>query len=84
MPSFPVVPCKNKASMNDSMRTVDQGDARSHSLPARLRRDWALVLRILGMLWFYFTEGRRVRRAYGACEREGKMYWVDRPGGGSS
>ncbi len=64
------------------MRTVDHADGRSHSLAARLRRDWALSRRILGMLWSYFTEGRRVRKTYEAREREGNVYWVDRPGGG--
>ena len=63
------------------MRTVDHPDARSYTLAARLKRNWALAKRILNMLWFYFTEGRRVRRAYGSCEREGSIYWVDRPQG---
>ena len=67
--------------MSKSMRTVDHGDAHSHSLGARWRRNWALARRILGMLWFYFTEGRRVRKAYAACEREGRTYWVDKAGG---
>ena len=67
--------------MNGSLRTVDHADAVSHGLPARVRRDWALARRVLGMLWFYFTAGRRVRRAYDDCEREGRMYWVDGVGG---
>ena len=67
--------------MNGSLRTVDHADAGSQSLTARRRRDWALARRIFGMLWFYFTAGRRVRRAYGDCEREGRMYWVDGVGG---
>ena len=67
--------------MNRSMRTVDHADARSHAPTARLARDWALARRILRMLWFYFTEGRRVRKTYAACEQEGRTYWVDRAGG---
>ena len=67
--------------MNGSLRTVDHADAASHGLPARARRDWVLARRILGMLWFYFTAGRRVRRAYGNCKREGRVYWVDGVGG---
>ena len=67
--------------MNGSMRTVDHEGARSHGLRTRIRRNWALARRILGMLWFYFTEGRRVRKAYAACEREKTTYWVDRPRG---
>lgn len=67
--------------MNSSMRTVDHADARSHKLAARLARDWALARRILRMLWFYFTEGRRVRKAYADCEQAGRTYWVDRAGG---
>ena len=67
--------------MNGSLRTVDHADAGSHSRRARWRRNRALARRILGMLWFYFTAGRRVRKAYGACEREGRVYWVDGVGG---
>ena len=67
--------------MNGSLRTVGHADAASHGLLARWRRDRALARRILGMLWFYFTAGRRVRKAYGACEREGRVYWVDGVGG---
>lgn len=67
--------------MNGSLRTVDQADAVSQSVTARWRRDWALARRILGMLWFYFTAGRRTRKSYGACEREGRVYWVDGAGG---
>ena len=67
--------------MNGSLRTVDQADGDSQSLMARRRRDWALARRILGMLWFYFTAGRHVRKAYGDCEREGRVYWVDGVGG---
>ena len=67
--------------MNGSLRTVDHADADSQGVTARWRRDWALARRILDMLWFYFTAGRRVRKAYGACEREGRVYWVDRVGG---
>lgn len=67
--------------MNGSLRTVDHADAVSQGLLARWRRDWALARRILGMLWFYFTAGRRVRKAYGDCEREGRVYWVDGVGG---
>ena len=63
--------------MNRSMRTVDHADAQSHSLKARLARDWALAKRLLRMLRFYFSEGRRVRKAYAACEREGSTYWID-------
>ncbi len=59
------------------MRTVDHADARSHTLRARAARDWALARRILRMLRFYFSEGRRVRKAYAACERRGRTYWVD-------
>ena len=67
--------------MNGSLRTVDHADTGSHSPRARWRRDRALARRILGMLWFYFTAGRRVRKAYGDCEREGRVYWVDGVGG---
>lgn len=67
--------------MNGSLRTVDHADAVSLSLAARWRRDRALARRILGMLWFYFTTGRHVRKAYGDCEREGRVYWVDGAGG---
>lgn len=67
--------------MNGSLRTVDHADADPRSLTARWRLDWALVRRILGMLWFYFTTGRRVRKAYGDCERQGRVYWVDGVGG---
>lgn len=81
MPPLQGVPCKNKETMNGSLRTVDHADAGSQSLTARWRRDRALARRILGMLWFYFTAGRRVRRAYGDCEREGRVYWVDGVGG---
>ena len=70
--------------MSGSMRTVDHADAPSHAPLSRIRRDWALARRILGMLWFYFTEGRRVRKAYRARSRQGQTYWVDRPGGGQS
>ncbi|MCY3940410.1 MAG: hypothetical protein OXG29_04915 [Gammaproteobacteria bacterium] len=67
--------------MNGSLRTVDHADADSQGLTERWRRDSALARRILGMLWFYFTAGRRVRKAYGDCEREGRVYWVDGVGG---
>ncbi len=67
--------------MNRSMRTVDHADPRAHSLAARLARDWALARRILRMLWFYFSEGRRVRKAYAACQQERRTYWVDTPNG---
>ena len=67
--------------MNGSLRTVDHADADSHSVAARWRRDWALARRILGMVWFYFTAGRQVRKAYGDCESEGRVYWVDGVGG---
>lgn len=63
--------------MNGSLRTVDQADVDSQTVTARWRRDWALARRILGMLWFYFTAGRRTRKSYGDCEREGRVYWVD-------
>lgn len=67
--------------MNGSLRTVDHADAVSHGLTARWRRNWALARRILGMLWFYFTAGRRARKAYDTCERGGRVYWVDGAGG---
>ena len=67
--------------MNGSLRTVDHADADAQGVTARWGRDRALARRILGMLWFYFTAGRRVRKAYGACEREGRVYWVDGVGG---
>ena len=66
--------------MNGSLRTVDHAGAGSQGLAARWRRDWTLARRIAGMVWFYFTAGRRVRKAYGACERERRVYWVDAAG----
>jgi hypothetical protein len=33
-----------------------------------------------GMLWFYSTEGARLRRAYRDCEARGETYWVDAAG----
>ena len=42
-----------------------------------------LALRIGGMVLFYFTEGRRIRKAYESCEERGDTFWVDdsMPGG---
>jgi hypothetical protein len=57
------------------LKTLD-----SRGTLAAWRRDLALLRRMAGMLWFYSTEGARLRREYRDCEARGETYWVDAAG----
>lgn len=57
------------------MRTLD-----GQGTPRPWRRDLALLRRMAGMLYHYFTEGARLRREYRRCQARGEVYWVDTGG----
>jgi len=59
------------------MRTLDNQSPPDAGLLQSLRRDAALLLRFAGMLVYYLTEGRRIRREYRRCEARGEIYWLD-------
>lgn len=59
------------------MRTVDNPASARQSRWQKLRSDAALLLRFAAMTLYYFTEGRRLRRIYRACEARGEVFWVD-------
>lgn len=59
------------------MRTIDHPARTRHSLFGWVRERFRLSLRIGGMVLYYFTEGRRVRKAYKHCEASGDTFWVD-------
>lgn len=59
------------------MRTIDDQVTAGGSAWGRGREDLRLLLRILRMLFGYFTAGSRIRREYRAKEAAGETYWVD-------
>jgi len=59
------------------MRTVDNPASEKQTRWQKLRSDVALLFRFAGMTLYYFTEGRRLRKAYRACEARGETFWVD-------
>lgn len=59
------------------MRTVDHPSRAGHSLHDWLGERLRLALRIGGMVFYYFTEGRRIRKAYERREASGETFWVD-------
>ncbi len=59
------------------MRTLDNQSVPDAGLWQSLRRDAALLLRFAGMLFFYLSEGRRIRREYRRCAARGEIYWLD-------
>ena len=61
------------------MRTLDEQNARSNSLRARVKRDLKLVARLFSMLYGYLTTGASIRRRYRDRERRGEIYYVDDP-----
>ncbi len=65
------------------MRTIDHPARARHSLFGWARERLRLCLRIGGMVIYYFTEGRRIRKAYKHCRENGETFWVDEsmPGG---
>ena len=65
------------------MRTIDHPARAGRSLLSWARERLRLAMRIGGMMLYYFTEGRRIRRAYQRCEQKGEKFWVDEsmPGG---
>lgn len=59
------------------MRTVDTAASAKQTRWQKLRSDAALLLQFAGMTFYYFTEGRRLRKTYRACEARGETFWVD-------
>lgn len=59
------------------MRTVDTAVEENLSRWQKLRADAALLMRFAGMILYYFTAGRRLRRIYRDCEARGEVFWVD-------
>lgn len=59
------------------MRTVDNAASADQGRWVKLRNDAALLLRFAGMISYYFTAGRRLRRTYRECEARGQVFWVD-------
>lgn len=59
------------------MRTLDEQNRGSYSLPARLARDARLLFRLFAMVFGYSTRGALVRWRYRRKERAGEIYWLD-------
>lgn len=59
------------------MRTVDNPASAEQGRWAKLRSDTALLLQFAGMIFHYFTTGRRLRRTYRECEARDQVLWVD-------
>lgn len=59
------------------MRTIDEQFTRRTGRWAVWWRDLRLLIRIAQMLWAYFTDGSRIRRAYRRAQALGETYWLD-------
>lgn len=57
------------------MRTLD-----ATGTTGALRRDLALLWRMAGMLYVYWTAGARLRRSYRGCQARGEVFLVDAGG----
>lgn len=62
------------------MRTIDNKSDINATFLKKMKHDMRLFVRIFQMLFYYWTTGRRVRKAYRQCEAQGKIYWLDEQG----
>ena len=59
------------------MRTTESRIAGVLSVWGRLRRDLIFLTSLTKMIVYYWTAGRRIRKAYRQCQARGEVYWVD-------
>ena len=59
------------------MRTVDNPAAADQGRWEKFRSELTLLLQFAGMIFHYYTAGRRLRRTYRDCEARGEVFWVD-------
>ena len=59
------------------MRTVDYNPEPNESRWKKLRRDLALIRRLLAMTFYYWTKGGKLRDEFRRCEERGEVYYVD-------
>ena len=59
------------------MRTTETNTTEALNWWARLRLDFVSLINLTKMIGYYWTAGRRIRKAYRECEARGEIYRVD-------
>ena len=59
------------------MRTAEIKTMQDFPWLKRAHRDFVFLFRLARMTLYYWTKGRRIRRAYHRCQVRGAIYWVD-------